>query len=395
MLHFPRWFYRDFKAMLLSHVEQQIQFHDQCLSIWSAFLPKIQDIDVSNFDDPFDNWWLSLPSPPTISPVSVTLPAVDVRHHPSYRSRSNQSHGQDQSPNLPDVTATVPIHISDLTRSLDIGLAAPSQPIIKVESSVSDETASGSDSDLEPQRGAPVQGHSSLFQMVSIDVPLSPATGFPQPAAVPTEIPVFVPSEESFSEIVDAFDAVQDFLEVIRLPSPDATLSPDTTDPQVTFLSDIDLNNSTPSTPQPTDPFSDQSTQVPTDSHPNSLISSQVASSDSTAQEGASETAASPSEPTAVAPGARRPSSRRHARPASLLLNLPMLGSVRKIPGAVPAFRARAIFPHTSQQDFQLSFGAGQIFIIEGKHDGGWWSGVDVLTLERGYIPGSFVEALP
>ena len=469
--------------MLLTNVEQQLRYHQECMEAWSGLLPKVQQLDVAALDDPFDNWWLSLPMPPATPPVTVTLPSIDVRHHPSYRQKNPSL---DEAPNLTPRTSQHP-HISELTKTNqdDASLSVSSSmtftntpsPSSSIMSSQMESSSSDSDSEYEldpaanllhnplceeiqapsatpaesvgelvdafdavqksleslahvdlnhslsadPQASPslppvlPSRHSSDHMTQLSLDQPLDPQPNAPHPIhdSTPTHVSPYSPplsssSASSLPSIGDEYSEPDSSasipLIITSLSSPPLVISLSTNPPDPS-MTDIPIGSDSPvvsvnleppalEDPSPivpiaSPPVSDQPVSEPHhDPNPALTSSSSDAIPDSTAS------AAAPAE-SASQPAATPSPSSRKSRPASLLNSLPILGSIRKIPGAVPAFRARAIFPYASQQDYQLSFGAGQIFIIEGKHDGGWWSGVDIVTLERGYIPGSFVEPIP
>eukprot|EP00010_Vexillifera_abyssalis_P004686 CAMPEP_0201552128 /NCGR_PEP_ID=MMETSP0173_2-20130828/14505_1 /ASSEMBLY_ACC=CAM_ASM_000268 /TAXON_ID=218659 /ORGANISM="Vexillifera sp., Strain DIVA3 564/2" /LENGTH=263 /DNA_ID=CAMNT_0047962555 /DNA_START=51 /DNA_END=842 /DNA_ORIENTATION=+ len=61
-------------------------------------------------------------------------------------------------------------------------------------------------------------------------------------------------------------------------------------------------------------------------------------------------------------------------------------------PDASPAFqpfRAKVLYDFTATRNEQLSLSVGGIITVEGKHEGGWWSGVDSQG-SRGFFPGSY-----
>lgn len=63
---------------------------------------------------------------------------------------------------------------------------------------------------------------------------------------------------------------------------------------------------------------------------------------------------------------------------------------------AAPAFqnfKAKVLYDFTATRNEQLSLTVGSILTVEGKHEGGWWSGVDSQG-RRGFFPGSYVRAV-
>jgi len=65
-------------------------------------------------------------------------------------------------------------------------------------------------------------------------------------------------------------------------------------------------------------------------------------------------------------------------------------------PAATPAFQsfqAKVLYDFTATRNEQLSLTVGSILTVEGKHEGGWWSGVDPQG-RRGFFPGSYVRAV-
>ena len=54
-------------------------------------------------------------------------------------------------------------------------------------------------------------------------------------------------------------------------------------------------------------------------------------------------------------------------------------------------FQAKVLYDFTATRNEQLSLTVGSILTVEGKHEGGWWSGVDTQG-RRGFFPGSYVR---
>lgn len=62
-------------------------------------------------------------------------------------------------------------------------------------------------------------------------------------------------------------------------------------------------------------------------------------------------------------------------------------------PPAFQSFQAKVLYDFTATRNEQLSLTVGSVLTVEGKHEGGWWSGVDPQG-RRGFFPGSYVRAL-
>ena len=62
-----------------------------------------------------------------------------------------------------------------------------------------------------------------------------------------------------------------------------------------------------------------------------------------------------------------------------------------KMPAAQPPKpQARALYPYTAQNDDELTFGEGDVFVILQKDANGWWEAE--AGGQRGWVPANYVQ---
>lgn len=104
---------------------------------------------------------------------------------------------------------------------------------------------------------------------------------------------------------------------------------------------------------------------------------------------------ASPAAATSASPAATTPAA-TESTPASATGAATDSAAKADTPAAAPAFQsfqAKVLYDFTATRNEQLSLTVGSILTVEGKHEGGWWSGVDPQG-RRGFFPGSYVRAV-